>query len=171
MMRSVLFSIVLISATGAAACGGTSKPATSTSTTEPAGNPSGGHHHSFPAEMGAFHDKLAPLWHADSGQARMDQTCTATGELDELAHEVQDAAPPAGADAGKWSERSAVLTESIVKLSAACGDPTRATFEADFQSVHSAFHGLIELLPTTEEEHKAAEGASELGIEPEDGAR
>jgi hypothetical protein len=166
MMRTVLLSIVLISAAGAAACGGTSKPATSTTTTEAAGNPGGGHHHTFPAEMGAFHDRLAPLGHADTGQARLDQTCTATGELDVLARMVQDAAPPAGFDAARWRERSAALSASVVKLSAACGDPTRATFEADFQAVHSAFHGLIELLPATEEEHKAAEGASELGVDP-----
>ena len=160
MMRSVLFSIAVLAA---AACGGTSKPATTT-TTEPAGNP-GGEHEGLPAEVGAFHDKLAPLWHADNGQARMDQTCAATGELDTLAAAVTKSAAPEGVDAAAWSGKATALQESITKLSAACGDATHATFEADFEAVHKAFHGLIELIPSNEE-HSPTEGAGELGVEP-----
>lgn len=162
MMRTVLFSVLVV----ASACGGTSKPATSSTTSEPAGNPGEQHEHHFPADVGAFHDKLAPLWHADSGQARMDQTCAATGDLDALAANVQKAPAPEGVDATAWSTKSAELQASITKLSAACGDATHATFEADFEAVHSAFHHLIELMPSTEEKHEAAEGASDLGVEP-----
>jgi hypothetical protein len=162
MMRTVLFTL----AVGfVAACGGTSKPAATTAT-EPAGNPSE-HEHEFPAEVGAFHDKLAPLWHDENKQARVDATCTATGELDALAANIVQAPAPAGVDAAKWSAQATALQESITKLSAACGDPERATFETDFAAVHSTFHHLIELMPATEEEHKATEGASELGVEPE----
>lgn len=153
MFRALLLSFGLFAA--AAACGGKSAPATSSTATEPAGNPGEAHAHDFPAEMDAFHDKLAPLWHADSGQARIDQTCTATGELDALAATVRDAPPPAGVDAAAWTERGTALVDSITKLSAACGSPDRATFEADFHGVHSAFHGLIELLPATDA-HQAA---------------
>ncbi|HUQ04493.1 MAG TPA: hypothetical protein VM261_18460 [Kofleriaceae bacterium] len=169
MMRSILLAITVAAA--ASACGGKSKPATSTdiSQSQPAGNPGEEHEHSFPAEMGAFHDKLAPLWHADSNQARIDQTCTATGELDALAAGVKNGAVPEGVDPAKYSERADALTASIVKLSAACGSPDRATFDADFGGVHSAFHALIELLPATEEHMAPNAGASDLGVAPEDG--
>jgi hypothetical protein len=163
MMRTVLFTLAVAFV---AACGGKSKPATTTTSTEPAGNPTE-HEHAFPAEVGAFHDKLAPLWHDENKQARIDATCTATGELDALAANIRQAPAPAGVDAAAWSAKATELQESITKLSAACGDPQRATFEADFESVHDAFHHLIELMPTTEEQHKANEGASELGTTPE----
>jgi hypothetical protein len=167
MMRTVLFAITVAAAVPA--CGGTSKPASSTATSQPAGNPGEPHEHSFPAEMGAFHDKLAPLWHADSGQARIDQTCAATGELDALAAGVKNAAPPQGVDPARYGERAGALSDSIVKLSAACGSADRATFDADFGGVHSAFHALIELLPATAEEQAPNAGASDLGVAPEDG--
>jgi hypothetical protein len=150
MMRTVLFSLAVALV---AACGGKSKPATTTTTaTEPAGNPSEAEHeHAFPAEVGAFHDKLAPLWHDENKDARVDATCTATGELDALAANIINAPAPAGVDAAAWSGKATELQESITKLSAACGDPARATFETDFESVHNAFHHLIELMPATAE--------------------
>jgi hypothetical protein len=151
MMRAVFFSLTIL----AAACGGKAKPATTSTATEPAGNPGEQHEHHFPAEVGAFHDKLAPLWHADAGQPRVDQTCAATGELDALAASIAKAPAPEGTDAAAWSTKAAELQASITKLSAACGDPARATFDADFEGVHHAFHHLIELMPATEE-HKAA---------------
>lgn len=151
-MRNVLFALVIALA---AACGGKAKPATTTTSTEPAGNPSE-HAHDFPADVAAFHDKLSPLWHADARQTRTAETCTATGELDALAANIQKAPAPAGVDAAAWSTKATELQESITKLSAACGDPARATFDADFEAVHNAFHHLIELMPATEEEHKAA---------------
>lgn len=164
MMRSVLFSVAIL-----AACGGKSAPATSTATSEPAGNHDGEHHHhKFPTELGAFHDKLAPLWHADTGQARIDQTCAATGELDALAANVKQAPPPSGVDPIKWGVKADALVESVFKLSAACGDATRATFEPDFERVHSSFHGMIELLPATEEHMAPNAGASDLGVAPKD---
>lgn len=149
MFRAAVLSITIAATAAVAACGGKSAPATTSATTEPAGNRGEDHEHHFPAEMSAFHDKLAPLWHADSGQPRVDATCAATGELDALAASVRDAAPPAGVDAATWSERGTALVDSITKLSAACGSPDRATFEPDFHAVHGAFHGLIELLPAT----------------------
>jgi hypothetical protein len=161
MMRSLLFSVAVV----AAACGGKAQPATSTVSSEPAGNHGGEHHHDFPAELGAFHDKLAPLWHADTGQARIDQTCMATGELDALAANVKQAPPPTGVDPIKWGVKADALVESVFKLSATCGEATRATFEPDFQALHSAFHGMIELLPATAED-KAADGKSDLGVDP-----
>lgn len=167
MMRTVLFAIAVAAAV--AACGGKSKPATSTVSSQPAGNPGDEHEHSFPAEMGAFHDKLAPLWHADEGQPRVAETCAATGELDALAAGVKNGAVPAGVDPAKYGERADALIASIVKLSAACGSPDRATFDADFGGVHSAFHALIELLPATAEEQAPNAGASDLGVAPEGG--
>lgn len=150
MFRTALLSLTLAMA---AACGGKSTPA-ATAATEPAGNPGEHHAHDFPAEMDAFHDKLAPLWHDGDAQARVDATCAATGELDALAAAVKNA-PPAGVDAAAWDGRATALGDSITKLSAACGSADRATFEADFHAVHSAFHGLIELLPASAG-HKAA---------------
>lgn len=152
MFRTVLLSFLVTAA--ATACGGKSTPVPATTATEPAGNPDMHHEHDFPAEMDAFHDKLAPLWHDDDAQARVVATCAATGELDALAAGVKGT-PPADVDAAAWDERATVLVDSITRLSAACGSADRATFDADFHAVHSAFHGLIELLPASAG-HKAA---------------
>jgi hypothetical protein len=148
MTRIVLLSSIVLAA---AACGGSSKPAA----TEPAsgggamgaGGGEGEHEHHFPARVTAFHDRLAPLWHADPGDARTDGTCAATGELDQLGEDLQNAAAPDGVDATAWSEKIDGLRTAVSHLGDNCVAGQLATFDADFTAVHDAFHHLIELLP------------------------
>lgn len=145
-------SILLVSLLVAGACGGKSPPATTASTTEPAhpGHGDGKPEHAFPAEVGAFHDKLSPLWHAEAGAARTEATCGASGELDQLAEDVQNAAPPAAVDGATWSEHVAQLRGALSRLADDCAATQGASIDANFEAVHDAFHALIDLLPKDE---------------------
>ncbi len=149
MLRALAISSILLAV---AACGGKATPATSTTTSEHAGgeHAAGGHEHDFPAEVAAFHDKLSPLWHADPGAARTDSTCTATGELDQLAEGVQNAAAPANVDSAAWSQKVTELREALTRLGEGCLGTDHTSFDADFTAVHDAFHHLIALLPQPE---------------------
>src|SRR5262245_449596 len=64
MLRMFLFTSVV----AIAACGG-KKPATSTTTHDDHAmdGEHKGEHEGLPPTVTAFHDKLAPLWHADAG--------------------------------------------------------------------------------------------------------
>ncbi len=135
------------------ACGGTSAPATSTTTTEAGGGGGEQHEHHFPAEVAAFHDQLSPLWHADAGTTRIEATCGATGELDQLAEGVQNMTAPAAVDATAWSANVTTLRTSLTTLAGNCTANQVASFDADFEAVHNAFHGLIALLPASGEQH------------------
>lgn len=149
MKRSLLFVSLLL----AAACGGKSPPATTSSTateTEHPGHGDGKPAHAFPAEVGAFHDKLSPLWHAEAGTARVEATCGASGELDQLAEDVQNAAPPAGVDAAAWGAHVTSMRDAVSKLGDDCVATQGAAFDANFETVHNAFHALIDLLPKDE---------------------
>ena len=146
-MRTILFTMIL----AVAACGGSSK----TDTEEPGGaepiahegekHEEGGHPE-LTAEMHAFHDVLAPLWHSEAPD-RQDKTCENAGEMLALGEKIQDAPNP-GADSAAWGEAVKTLMLSIVKLMDEC--KAGGDFEANFGAVHDAFHGLMELLPKKE---------------------
>lgn len=144
-----------------AACGGADKPATAETTptepdvaADPMVEPPGdahehpGEHHghgNHTPEMVAFHDVLRPLWHADPGQARTDDTCKQAGHLLDLANGIQNAAPPTGVDRAQWDPAVRRLMVGIAALmDQGCkgGD-----FEGTFREVHDAFHGLMDVLP------------------------
>lgn len=147
-LRARLTPALLAAALAATACGGKSAPATATTEHGHAGHHGDApHEHDFPPEVAAFHDTLAPLWHATPGAQRTEDTCTATGELDQRAEHLQNAAPPAGVDADAWAEKLAALREVLSDLSDDCVADRLDTFEADFTALHDAFHALIALLP------------------------
>lgn len=129
----------------AAACGGKSQPATSTTpapaTADHADMKS--EHHEMSPEMTKFHDVLAPRWHADKGDKRMKDTCAAIPEFQTDADALAKATPPSGADAAKWSAGTKELTDAVTALGTTCKSNDLATFEPAFHRVHESFHGLM----------------------------
>ncbi len=143
---SIFFAVAL------AACGGTSAsgPATSSMGEHAHEGHEGGEHPTLTPEMNAFHDVLAPLWHAEPGVERKENTCKATAQLHELAAQIFVAAP-AGADLTVWQQEASALDGALGELDGPCfGGMTNQgtmTFEDAFHGVHQQFHVLMELLP------------------------
>lgn len=107
------------------ACGG-APPATPTT---PTGAEAGEHHHDDsgqPAPVRAFHDTLAPLWHADKGPDRIAKTCAQAKTLQTKAEATNDKE----------------LIAATVALVAECAKDGRADFEAKFGVVHERFHAV-----------------------------
>ena len=146
-MRSILFIVAI----AAAACGGASK----SDTTEPA--PASGtmpadehagegeHHDALPAEVDAFHETLAPLWHSEAAD-RQAAACAKGADLADGAAKIEAAPAPEGVDAAAWTPAAHELTVAAQALVEDCGKGA-ADFDAKFTAVHERFHGLIELLP------------------------
>lgn len=146
-----------------AACGGKSDPA-------PAPSPGAGgahaghgehaHHHMgegheaehppMTPELTAFHDVLAPLWHAEPGAQRTSDTCAATARMAGLVPALYDA-PPAGADVAAWGAAVDELQGRISDLEGPCSGGTvelgAMTFDDAFRALHEQFHALLGLLP------------------------
>jgi hypothetical protein len=143
-MRAILFSILVVAA---AACGNKSK---GPETPEGGGTEEHGHdaehheHPAMPAELTAFHDHLAPLWHSEAPD-RKDATCKDAGVLLGLGADIQGAPAPEGA-AADWSDRVNSLLLAIDQMKEGCQSGT-GDFEADFTAVHDGFHGLLDALP------------------------
>jgi len=133
------------------ACGGGDTP----TTTAPAATPieeekpagGGGEHHELTPELDAFHEILAPRWHADPGPQRAVDTCAAVADFKTRAAAVKSASAPAGAEAAAWTEAGATLETTVVALEAECtaGAADQAKFDAAFSAVHDAFHHAMEL--------------------------
>lgn len=145
-LSSIVSSFTVVLLLGLGACGGKSAPAT-TSAAATGGEAGAMPAHQFPAEVAAFHDKLSPLWHSEVGPARVEATCTASGELDQLLEDVQNAAAPAGVDAAAWAERVTALRAAMSTLAEDCVATSGAALDGNFTALHDAFHALIALLP------------------------
>jgi hypothetical protein len=123
---------------------GSSEPAPGATT--PAAARGEEHHHELTPELDAFHDLLAPLWHADKGDARRQKTCGAVPDFKTRAAAVKAAAAPASVDAAAWSGAGAELETAVSGLEAACGGADPAAFDPAFEAVHTKFHGAMELV-------------------------
>lgn len=100
----------------------------------------GGHHPKMEGAIKAFHDVLAPVYHADKGPGRAEKACSATSPMKEAAAKV--AGEPKG-DPESWKTASSALDQSIADLEASCkGD--MSTAESALEKVHDAFHALLE---------------------------
>jgi hypothetical protein len=128
---------------------GSSEPATATTPAEP---PPAEHHeqamdehHQLTPELQAFHDQLAPRWHAEKGEARRKDSCGAIADFEAKAAAVQSAAAPAGVDAAGWQKAGADLVAAVKELETACGGSDMAAFETAFEAVHRSFHAAMEL--------------------------
>lgn len=120
------------------------EPTATTDATEPAGEPA--HEHHFEGAVDAYHAVLAPLWHAEAGEKRTNDTCAAAADLVTKAGAIEAEPVPAAAS-GKddaWKTNAAALTAASKELETVCsGD--RASFDATFGKLHDSFHALIEV--------------------------
>ena len=108
--------LVLVLALALSACGGKSPPP------------------SAPAKdaVAAFHDILAPLWHAEEGPQRVRDTCNAVAEMQTRAQAVADA---------RKDQASASLVQAVTELAKECGG-SQAEFPEKLAAVHEAFHAV-----------------------------
>ena len=141
MTRTLWITIVL----AAAACGGKSK---SEPAAEPAPQPMAdtGEHGKLTPELDAFHEVLAPRWHADKGPQRMKDTCGAIADFQGKAAAIKGAAAPANTDAAAWTQAGTRLDGAVAKLATSCQDKNEAAFETAFGAVHDEFHHAMELV-------------------------
>lgn len=110
----------------------------------------------MPPAIKAFHDVLAPRWHAEKGARRMADTCSAIAELRAGADAIVAAPAPDGKDAAAWSTGGKQLADAVGALDAPCKASDAAAFEAAFTEVHERFHGVMELAIGGHGEHEDA---------------
>lgn len=166
MIRTLTFALLI----SAAACGGKDKgaPATPASHEHP-GEGSGEmmEHENLSPEMKAFHDLLAPRWHAAKGPQRMQDTCSAIEQFKASADAVAKATPPIPANADTWTAGTRALVAAVEELAKAC--PSGGDFEAAFAKVHEAFHSLMMQGAHHGEGHMEGKGGGEGPEEHEHG--
>lgn len=132
-----------------AACG---QPKTTTTTPPHTGE----EHGELPPEVKAFHEILSPRWHAEKSDARTQDTCAAIPDFQARATTLAQMAPPAGADATRWSGTTGELGDAVTALDGACKGSDPAAFEPAFHSVHERFHAVMEAAGAPP--HPAAKG-------------
>lgn len=129
-------SILLI-----AACGGKqhAAPATAAAAPEAAGHGGHGDHHpELPPALHAFHELLAPLWHAAEGDERTQKTCDAVADF-----RIKAAAVENGTE----------VVAAVEMLAGACGVAARPEFQAKFGALHDAFHAAMERVGKGHDDH------------------
>jgi hypothetical protein len=107
----------------------------------------------LPPPVEAFHEALAPRWHAEQGAQRMADTCAAISELRSRADAIVAAPAPAGRDAAAWELGGKQLAEAAAALEAPCQAHDAVAFEAAFTQVHERFHGVLEAATGERGEH------------------
>ena len=136
-----------------AACGGKDKGTSTTPTTATDGSGSAaatgsgaveGEHGELSPEMKAFHDLLAPLWHAPQGPERIANTCGAIEQFKSAANAIATATPPLAANADTWTTGTRALVSAVDELGAACKAAGVGRIETAFTAVHEAFHALMQ---------------------------
>ncbi len=105
------------------------------------------HEHDFPASVTTFHDAMSPLWHAEAGETRTQDTCAAIDDMIAKAGAIGEAGVPekAADQADAWNSATADLLTKLEALKASCADSPEG-FDAGFQGVHEAFHALVKLV-------------------------
>jgi hypothetical protein len=125
------------------ACG-SKQPAPTGPTSGAAGETEGSAHPmQMPTEMQAFHDVLAPRWHAAQGPQRMKDTCDAIAQFQSTADALGKATPPTNANADTWTNSTRALVASVGDLATACQGGNLGAFETAFTTVHENFHALM----------------------------
>ena len=98
----------------------------------------------MPPELKAFHDVLAPRWHAEKGPKRMQDTCAALPDFHSDADALAKATPPMNAHADTWTTGTKQLVDAVAGLDTTCKANDAAQFETAFEKVHVSFHHLLE---------------------------
>ncbi|MCP5143642.1 MAG: hypothetical protein H6978_02345 [Gammaproteobacteria bacterium] len=89
------------------------------------------HAHEFTAEVNAFHQVMAPLWHAPKDAERMAGTCATLPQMNALADRIK------AANVG-------LLKDALKGMEQPCGSGNERAFEAAFEQLHDAFHAVSE---------------------------
>lgn len=163
-----LHTLALALALPLAACGGSETPSETPASTDrvPSAEPTtppadgeGHEHGKLPPELDAFHDALAPRWHAPAGPTRHTDACAAVPDFRTRAEAVKGAAAPANASATDWTQAGEKLFASVGALDEACKSNDAAKIEPAFSALHDAFHSAMELAVGGHgHEHKHGEG-------------
>lgn len=131
MTKTIRLGSLFLVLAVAAGCGGAKKSAT----TAPIGDDDtkmeheGEEHGEMPPAVHAFHEQLAPLWHAPEGDERAQHTCEAVPAMKAQAAAI---------------EGSEGLVAALDALAEACAADGRPDFAAKFGAVHDAFHAVLE---------------------------
>jgi hypothetical protein len=135
-MRATLPLLTVLGTMLFAACGASSKQTA----------PPKEEHGDLPPAVHAFHELLAPLWHADPGDQRTNDTCAKLEDMRQRAADIVVAEPPAAASADQAGYRDAAsaLVHAVVELGDACSADGRAGFTERFAAVHDSFHAVME---------------------------
>src|SRR5215213_7130056 len=89
------FAAATLLALATIACGGAQPAAPAPPAANEQHEIAGEEHHAGTAPaISAFHDVLAPLWHADAGAMRTDDTCAAIPRFRDLAGDIITTVPP-----------------------------------------------------------------------------
>lgn len=97
------------------------------------------------APLKAFHDTLAPLWHAPKGPDRVAKTCAQAMTMNDKASAIGAAPPPVKGDAAAWKAEAGELSGATRALVAECETEGRPKFEERFAAIHEHFHKVMEL--------------------------
>jgi hypothetical protein len=144
--RMKRFALLVSIVVAAAACGGSEKPSNTVVTAPEPDQDKGMEHGKLTPELDAFHETLAPRWHADKGEARMKDTCGALADFQAKSAAIKAAPASMGADPAAWTDAGAQLEVSVTGLASACGGTDLAAFETAFEAVHNSFHHAMELV-------------------------
>ncbi len=168
MTRILTFALLLLGA----ACGGKDKAPTTTTMAHEGGehhegSGSGDEHENLTPELSAFHDLLAPHWHADKGPQRTADTCSAIAQFKSSADAVAVATPPVSTNADTWTAATRALVAAVAELERACTSKSDTKFDAAFTKVHEAFHSLMAQSEAAGNGNKTGAGsADEHGTAP-----
>src|SRR5688500_8330499 len=125
-----MLPVALAAALLVAACGGKEDPAGDT-TPDPEPTPTGpAKPASLPPDgspIDAFHDLLAPLWHA-VGTTRMQQVCNAQPELAARVAAVRKAGAPDDLDESAWSASLTKVESTLGGMKGPCGGTDSTKF-------------------------------------------
>ena len=106
--------------------------------------------HNFPPSVAAFHDVMAPLWHAPAGEQRAQEICVQSSQLVANVDIIQQSETPDKVKSNEWSRAVKNLSQTVSELEQQCDD--KQPPEPALGEVHEAFHQLIKLL---EQKHAA----------------
>lgn len=135
MATRTMFSVILVS-TILAACGG------SKATPQSRAREREHEHPTLPPTLGAFHDVLSPIWHADPGPARIAAACDKATVLQQSAAALVSEPTPTevSTKVEVWKVATSELVSAVQALANSCGPVARADVEARLTDVHEAFH-------------------------------
>jgi len=139
MKKNLRAAFVAVVSTVAVGCGHSNPPAVAAHDEHGEHGEHKGDHPKLTGAPHAFHETLAPLWHAAKGPDREQKTCDAVPTFEQRAADVQK-------ESGDGDVAARALVASVADLKTECAKPagSRTDFEAKLAGVHDAFHKVVE---------------------------